>query len=120
MARANTTQDLDKVFNALASKHRREIVYVLGLQPYSISQLASMRHLSLPAIHKHIKILENAGMILRRKTGQSNFLTLNKESLHGLQVWLMQYHAYWGTNKETLENYTQYLAKKPTKGGEKK
>ncbi len=102
-------QDLDHVFEALANKHRREIVYFLSLQPSSISQLASMRGLSLPAIHKHIKILENADMIIRKKIGRTNFLTLNRESLRALQDWLMQYHTYWGSNEETLENYAQYL-----------
>lgn len=115
MTDTHTSQDLDKVFEALANKHRREIIYVLGLQPHSISQLASMRYLSLPAIHKHIKLLENAGLILRKKTGQTNFLTLNRRSLRGLQDWLMQFHPYWGSNKETLKNYQRYL-----KGGEKK
>ncbi len=121
MVKKHTPQDLDNVFEALANKHRREIIYVLGLQPYSISQLASMRHLSLPAIHKHIKLLEKAGIIIRKKTGQTNFLTLNRQSLRGLQEWLMQYHAYWGAGEETLENYAQYLTdRKPKKGGERK
>ena len=44
-------EDLDTVFEALANKHRRDIIYVLGLQPCSISFLAEMRGLSLPAIH---------------------------------------------------------------------
>ena len=114
-------QDLDSIFDALANKHRREIIYVLGLQPYSISQLASMRNLSLPAIHKHIKMLKNAGMIIRKKTGRTNFLTLNRESLRGLQDWLMQYHAYWGSSGETLKNHAKYLTdRKQMKGGEKK
>src|SRR5437773_1853830 len=113
MAKIHNPQDLDNVFEALSNKHRREIVYVLGLQPHSISQLAFMEGLSLPAVHKHIKILENAGMIVRKKIGRTNFLTLNRESLRGLQDWLMQYHAYWGSNDETLENYAQYLNRKP-------
>lgn len=113
MTRPHIPQDLDNVFEALANQHRREIIYVLGLQPYSISQLASMRGLSLPAIHKHIKILESVNMIKLKKIGRTHFLTLNRESLRGLQDWLMQYHAYWGSNKETLENYAQYLTKKP-------
>ena len=50
--------DLDTIFEALANKHRREILYVLSLQPCSITQLATMRGLSLPAIHKHIEVLE--------------------------------------------------------------
>ena len=116
MPSLHNTKDLDKVFEALANQHRREIIYALGLQPHSISQLASMRDLSLPAIHKHIKILENTGLVLSKKIGRTHFLTLDKQSLRGLQDWLMQYHAYWGSNEETLENYTQYLTKK-AKGG---
>ncbi len=104
-------QELNKVFEALANEHRREIVYVLSLQPASIGRLASMRGLSLPAIHKHIKILEEGGMVIRKKIGQTNFLALNRNSLRVLQDWLSQYHAYWGTNDETLENYAEYLNK---------
>jgi len=102
---------LDKIFDALSNQHRREIVYVLGLQPCSISQLASMRGLSLPAIHKHIKMLEDAGMIVRKKTGRTNFLTLDRRSIRRLQDWLMQYQTYWGNDEETLENYSDYLDK---------
>ncbi|SRR5258706_13785502 len=129
MVKTHKPQDLDIIFDALASKHRREIIYALGLQPHSISQLAAAQNLSLPAIHKHIKILERAGMILRKKIKQTNFLAFNKEALLGLQDWLMKYYAYWGSDEETLENYTQYLSKKdpPTlklrrgkEGGEKK
>ena len=68
---------LDSVLEALANPHRREIVYALGLQPCAISQLARMRGLSLPAIHKHVKILENAGLVSRRKTGRTTYLILN-------------------------------------------
>jgi hypothetical protein len=78
-----------------------------------------MRGLSQPAIHKHIKVLENAGMIVRRKIGLTNFLTLNRESLRGLEDWLMQYHTYWGSNQVTLENSAQYLSRENQKLGEK-
>ena len=111
MTETLTPQELDHGFEALANKHRREIIYVLSLQPCSISKLAAMRGLSLPAIHKHIKILENADMIIRRKIGRTNYLSLNRESLRGVQDWLMQFHAYWGSDRETLENYAQYLSK---------
>lgn len=120
MTTAQDSQDLDIIFTALANKHRREIIYVLGLQPCSISQLAEMRDLSLPAIYKHIKLLEQAGMIKRRKIGRTNVLTLNRHSLRGLQVWLMQYHTYWGSDEETLENYVPYLNREQHKDQEKK
>lgn len=116
----NTPENLDIIFEALANKHRREIVYVLGLQPHAINQLATMRNLSLPAIHKHIKVLLNANLIKSKKIGRTHVLTINRQALIGLQNWLAQYQAYWGTDEETLENYTQYVAKKETKGGDDK
>jgi DNA-binding transcriptional ArsR family regulator len=119
MTRDQHLQDLDNVFAALANKHRREIIYVLSLQPCSISKLASMRNLSLPAIHKHIEILEKGGLVIRKKIGQTNFLTLNRAALRGLQDWVMQYHTYWGNDEATLENYAQYLGKDETNEKEK-
>jgi len=115
MAQPQDQQDLDNVFEALANKHRREIIYVLSLQPCSISKLASMRNLSLPAIHKHIEILEKGGLIIRKKIGQTNFLTLNRAALRVLQDWVTQYHTYWGNDEATLENYAQYLARDEAK-----
>jgi DNA-binding transcriptional ArsR family regulator len=111
MTQTHIPHNLDNIFEALANEHRRDIIYVLGLQPHSISQLASMRGLSLPAIHKHIKILKTAELVLEKKIGRTHYLTLNRESLRTLQNWLMQYHTYWGSNEETLENYARYLEK---------
>ena len=105
---------LDVLFAALASRHRREIIYALALQPHSISQLAALRGLSLPAIHKHIAILEDAGMVTRRKAGRTTYLALDRASLRVLQYWLSEFHAYWGTSAETLENYENYLHDEPT------
>ncbi len=109
MTKSNKTQYLDIVFEALGNEHRREIIYALSLQPYSISKLAEMRELSLPAIYKHIKILEDAELIQRKKIGRTNFLAINRVGLLRLQDWVMQFHAYWGSNQETLENYADYL-----------
>ena len=107
MKAAIPTHKLDLSFGALANEHRREIIYSLGLQPSSISQLASLRGLSLPAIHKHITVLESAGLINRQKSGRVNFITLNKASLRGVQAWLSQFHTYWDSGTETLSNYAQ-------------
>jgi DNA-binding transcriptional ArsR family regulator len=79
-----------------------------------------VRNLSLPAIHKHVKILEAAGMVTRRKVRQTNVLTLNPASLRVLQDWVAQYHPYWGSGKETLENYAHYLGKRRNDTSEEK
>ena len=105
--------ELTPLFDALANEHRREIIRMLALQPRSISRLAELRDLSLPAIHKHIRVLESAGLVRRRKTGRTNFLALERAPLVGLQGWIDQFHPWWGTEAETLENYAEYLGKDP-------
>jgi DNA-binding transcriptional ArsR family regulator len=102
---------LDGIFEALANQRRRAIVYRLSLQPASIMQLAKEQKLSLPAIHKHIKILERAGFLRRKKSGRVNFLALDRTALQSLQSWLTQYHPYWGHQGESLENYIASLEK---------
>jgi DNA-binding transcriptional ArsR family regulator len=102
--------DLDRLFAALANRHRREMVDLLGLQPYSISRLAELNGVSLPAMNKHVRVLETAGLVTRRKLGRTTFLTLDRSAIRSLQTWLARYHAYWGTEKETLENYERFLA----------
>jgi len=99
--------DLSRVFDALANEHRREIIRLLALQPRSISQLAELRGLSLPAIHKHIRLLEDAAMVSRRKLGRTNFLALERGPLSRLQAWTGQLNPWWGTDRETLENYAE-------------
>lgn len=110
MSETSPQSNLDMIFDALANEHRREIIYALSLHPHAINQLAEMRGLSLPAIYKHIKLLEEAGLIARKKIGRTNFLALKREGLRLLQAWVMQYHTYWGSDDETLENYVPYLS----------
>ena len=105
--------DLSRVFDALANEHRREMIRLLALQPRSISQLAELRGLSLPAIHKHVRVLEEAAMVSRRKLGRTNFLALEREPLRRLQAWTGQFHPWWGTDRETLENYADALRRDP-------
>jgi len=96
---------LDSAFQALAHSKRRGMIETLSYRPASVSQLANEFSLSLPAIHKHIRLLEKARLIERRKAGRTNFVALNRQSLAATQSWLGQFHTEWGDNRETLENY---------------
>jgi len=107
-------EDLDRLFAALGNRHRREMVDLLGLQPYSISRLAQLRGVSLPAMNKHVRILESAGLVTRRKFGRTTFLTLDRSAIRALQGWLGTFHAYWGTEKETLDNYERFMTSDPS------
>lgn len=105
------TDDLDATFNALANEHRRQMIHALALHPWSIGDLAEQRDLSLPAIHKHVKVLEGAGLIRRRKHGRTNFLALRRGALAGLQGWAGEFHTYWGNDEESLDNYVEFLGR---------
>ena len=96
---------LDYVLDALANQKRRGIVHDLSFQPSTVGQLARKHDLSLPAIHKHIRTLENAELIVRRKSGRTNFVALNHSSLGLAQQWIAQYKTGWGSANASLENY---------------
>ena len=107
------SDNLDRPLAALANRHRREIVRMLALHPHSISRLAHVRGLSLPAIHKHVRALEEAGLVQRRKSGRTTYLVLRGAPIRRLQAWLGEFHAYWGADEASLENYERYLAADP-------
>jgi DNA-binding transcriptional ArsR family regulator len=96
---------LDSALEALANQKRRGILHDLSLSPATVKQLADRHSLSLPAIHKHILILESAELIIRKKSGRTNFIALNQKTLRLVQAWINQYKASWGSPSATLENY---------------
>ncbi|HSI20371.1 MAG TPA: winged helix-turn-helix domain-containing protein [Verrucomicrobiae bacterium] len=102
--------ELDVVFAALAHTKRRDILQTLTLHPATVGQLAELHSLSLPAIHKHIRALESAGLLQRKKIGRTNFVALNRLGLRLAQQWLGKFQAFWGSDSETLENYLSHLS----------
>jgi DNA-binding transcriptional ArsR family regulator len=97
--------ELDIVLEALANQKRRGIIHDLSLSPSTVKQLGARHGLSLPAIHKHMNLLESAGLIVRKKSGRTNFIALNPKTLRLAQAWINQYKAGWGSPAATLENY---------------
>ncbi len=104
-----TTEQIDQAFSALSHAKRRGMVYTLSFRPATVSQLAEEYDLSLPAIHKHIRALEEAQLIQRRKVGRTNFVALDKKTLRTAQDWIMQFRTDWGNTEESLENYIDRL-----------
>ena len=96
---------LDLVFDALANAKRRNIFHTLSFRPATVASLATEHNLSLASIHRHIRTLEEAGLIQRKKVGRVNFVAIKRATLHATQSWLGQYNSYWGTDEEVLENY---------------
>jgi DNA-binding transcriptional ArsR family regulator len=103
----------DAIFTALSHAKRRGILDTLSYRPATVSQLAAEHSVSLPAIHRHIRSLEDAQLIRRKKIGRTNFVAFNRASFALAQAWMMQYRTDWGTDSETLENYIGSLKAKP-------
>ncbi len=110
-------EELDTVFAALGNAHRRKIVDLLSLQPASIKQIAQRIEMSLPAINRHVNILEGAGLVIRRKLGRVTFLSINRITMRRVQDWALQYNTMWGTDDESLENYLPAMAAPKESGG---
>lgn len=100
---------LDTVLSALANRKRRGIIHDLSLRPATVAQLARNHKLSLPAIHKHIRTLEDAKLILRKKSGRTNYVALDGATLGLAQTWITQYHVAWSNPHATLENFVSTM-----------
>jgi DNA-binding transcriptional ArsR family regulator len=109
MSHTNEQSQLDHIFTALAHRKRREIAHVLSFKPSTISQLAVKYELSFPAIHKHIRLLETSKLILKKKSGRTNFIALNQTTLAVGQAWIKKYNTDWGNPEASLENYIAKL-----------
>jgi DNA-binding transcriptional ArsR family regulator len=109
MNESPTSDQLDQVFSAFANPKRRAIVHDLSFRPATVGRLAMEHDLSLPAIHRHIRVLEESGLILRKKAGRTNFVALRGQVLRKVQIWMTQYHTEWGNDEQSLENYISAL-----------
>jgi len=95
--------DLDEVFSALADPTRREILVVLAEGDRSVSELAEPFDVSLPAVSKHLSVLERAGLITREREGRVRRCTLEPEPLAGALEWIAQYGSFWEESLDSLE-----------------
>ena len=86
-----TNDNLDLIFHALADSTRRAILQRIADQALSVSEIAKPFKMSLAAVSKHLKVLERAGLINRKKEGCTHYLVLNAEGLAAAEEWLTHY-----------------------------
>ena len=99
----NYPQPLDNVFQALADPTRRGMIARLSRGPASVSELAEPFDMSQPAISKHLKVLEGAGLIARRIDGSSRPCRLAKEGVEAVDQWLAMIRKALDANFERLD-----------------
>jgi DNA-binding transcriptional ArsR family regulator len=88
-------RSLDRLFGALADPTRRSLLARLALGPAKVTDLARPYAMSLPAVSKHLRILEQAGLVGRSVDGRVHRLSLNGRRLEAVEVWLDPFRAYW-------------------------
>lgn len=95
--------DLDLVFGALADPTRRRIVERLARKRLSISEIASEFPLSQPAISKHVRVLETAGLLQREIDGRTHYCSLSPVAMEAVSRWIDRQRKYWNAALDRLE-----------------
>tara|TARA_R110002124_G_scaffold84850_1_gene220590 strand:- start:2758 stop:3153 length:396 start_codon:yes stop_codon:yes gene_type:complete len=96
---------LNRVFHALSDSTRRAIVRRLSRSSGTVTALAEPFDMSLNAVSKHLKTLENAQLITREKIGRTSVCSLNSEALQNATEWICQYTDFWNEVLDSLETH---------------
>lgn len=116
---------LSTTFAALADPTRRAILARLALGETSVTELAQPFAMSMPAVSKHLKVLEHAGLIARGREAQWRPCRIAPEAFRGADNWLESYRKFWDASFDRLDDYLQEMQagqrsgrrRKPTKPG---
>jgi DNA-binding transcriptional ArsR family regulator len=95
---------LDHTLIALADPTRRAILRRLARGEARVTRLAAPFSMSLNSVSKHIKLLERARLVERRKVGREHFLRLRREALDAVQQWIARQQAFWQAGLAALDN----------------
>ena len=113
----NYSAPLDSTFSALADPTRRAILARLALGESSVQELASPFKVSLPAISKHLRVLERAGLLARKKDGRVHRCRLETGPMRDAAEWIERYRQFWEQQFDVL---AQYLKETETKGSKRR
>ena len=108
-----TPDQLDSVFSALADPTRRAILARLTEGDANVSALAAPFSVSQPAISRHLKVLEQAGLISRHRRATARLSHLEADPLREATEWLAKYQAYWDESYERLDELLAKLKVNP-------
>jgi DNA-binding transcriptional ArsR family regulator len=114
------TDRLSATFAALADPTRRAILARLALGETTVGELAAPFDMSLPAVSKHLKVLEHAGLITRGREAQWRPCRIEAKALKEVDDWLERYREIWEERLDRLEDYIKTLQAREKKRGRKK
>ena len=111
---------LDETFAALANSTRRAILARLADGEASVNELAAPFDLTLPAISKHIKVLEHAGLVTRSRHAQFRPCRIHPAALANVAMWADQYRHIWDDRFDRMDTYVQQLQATPPRKAPKR
>ena len=103
---------LSATFSALADPTRRAILARLALGEAAVTELAAPFEMSMPAVSKHLKVLERAGLISRGRAAQRRPCRIEPAALKDIDDWLDRYRAFWEASLDRLDEYLKELQAK--------
>lgn len=112
MSSQATSQQLDRMFSALADPTRRAILSRLSEGEASVSELAAPFDMTMPAVSKHLKVLEEAGLVSRSRDRQRRPARLEAAPLHQVAEWTDRYRVFWEESYDRLDQYLERLQEK--------
>ena len=104
---------LSRVFSALADPIRRDMVARLTEGDATVNELAEPFPVSLPAISRHLKVLENAGLISRSKDAQWRRSSLEVAPLREVTDWMAPYRSFWDAHLDRLDAHLRQVQERP-------
>ena len=105
--RVSADDRLDAVFHALGDRTRRALLARLAKRPAMITELADPFAMSLPAVSRHIRVLEHAGLVTRSVEGRMHRCSLNPGPFKTVEGWLTHYRKFWEENLSALAQYVE-------------
>lgn len=103
---------LSRTFSALADPTRRRILEHLAQGDRCVTDLARPHDMSLPAVSKHLRVLERAGLVRRQRCGRLHSLKLEAKPLRQAQQWIEAYRRFWEENFDRLDHYLKKMQSK--------
>jgi len=106
---------LNRTFAALADPTRRQILAHLARGDQRVTRLARPHNMSLPAVSKHLRVLEKAGLLRRRRYGRVHEMQLDATPLKKAAQWVEEYRRFWEGSLDRLADYLEKTSKKGSK-----
>src|SRR6476646_989497 len=113
------SRTLDRTFAALADPTRRQILAHLARGDKCVTHLARPHAMSLPAVSKHLRVLEKAGLLRRRRYGRVHEMQLDAKPLKQAAQWVEEYRKFWEGSLDRLADYLATTTKPATRKGAK-